>query len=49
MILRKKLNWRAGMYLLVIYVPEESLEKVKSAVFTEGEGKWGITAIAHGR
>lgn len=29
------------MYLLVIYVPEESLENVKSAVFTAGAGKIG--------
>lgn len=29
------------MYLLVTYVPEESLEKVKSAVFTAGAGKIG--------
>ncbi len=29
------------MYLLVVYVPEESLENVKSAVFTAGAGKIG--------
>ena len=29
------------MYLLVIYVPEESLENVKTAVFTAGAGKIG--------
>ena len=27
------------MYLLVIYVPEESLEKVKTAIFSAGGGK----------
>ena len=29
------------MYLLVTYVPEESLEKVKSTVFDAGAGKIG--------
>ena len=29
------------MYLLVIYVPKESLENVKSAVFSAGGGKIG--------
>jgi len=29
------------MFLLVIYVPKENLEKVKSAVFTAGGGKMG--------
>lgn len=29
------------MYLLVVYVPEESLENVKSAVFTAGAGEIG--------
>lgn len=29
------------MYLLVIYIPEESLENVKSAVFSAGGGKIG--------
>ena len=29
------------MYLLVTYVPEESLENVKSAIFTAGAGKIG--------
>lgn len=29
------------MYLLVIYVPEESLENVKSAVFNAGAGEIG--------
>ena len=29
------------MNLLVVYVPEESLENVKSAVFTAGAGKIG--------
>lgn len=29
------------MYLLVIYIPKESLEDVKSAVFSAGGGKMG--------
>jgi len=29
------------MYLLVIYIPEENLEKVKSAVFSAGGGEIG--------
>ena len=29
------------MYLLVVYVPEENLENVKSAVFSAGGGKIG--------
>ncbi|MCK5198228.1 MAG: NGG1p interacting factor NIF3 [Spirochaetales bacterium] len=29
------------MYLLVVYVPKESLQKVKSAIFTAGGGKIG--------
>ncbi len=29
------------MYLLVIYVPKDSLEKVKSAVFSAGGGEMG--------
>lgn len=29
------------MHLLIVYVPEESLEKVKTAVFSSGGGKIG--------